>query len=98
MLEDEREEIVRTPKTAMLALNVWPTSHHVKKQRSKGLQQRCLCCRAKCKDEQFVREHKTPLKDCMLSTPQLRNKSMHHSYDEPSMGSSETMGTPNQEP
>ncbi|KAI7809568.1 bestrophin-4 [Triplophysa rosa] len=97
IIEDENEEFVQSSKAAILAVNVWPTSHKVKKQRSKGLQQRCLCCRAKCKDEHSIRALETPLKNSMLSPRQLQNMPMQQGYYEEPLGSPETMGSTNQE-
>ncbi|XP_055058110.2 bestrophin-4 [Misgurnus anguillicaudatus] len=84
ILEDENEESVPISKTAaMFAVNVWPTSYHVNKQRSKSLQNLCLCCKAKCKDKTSVRALEIPLKSSMLSQPQIQDMSMQHgNHDE----------------
>lgn len=91
ILEDDIEESVPTPKTQMLAINVWPTTHRVKKQKSKNLQQ--LCCRAKCKNERSRLEQ--PSKSNILSPPQQQNMTI---CQEKLLGSPETTGPANQDP
>ncbi|XP_067219602.1 bestrophin-4 [Chanodichthys erythropterus] len=91
ILEDDIEESVPTPKTQMLAINVWPTTHRVKKQKSKNLQQ--LCCRAKCKNERSRLEQ--PSKSNILSPPQQQNMTI---CQEKLLGSPETTGPASQDP
>ncbi|ROL44650.1 Bestrophin-4 [Anabarilius grahami] len=93
ILEDDNEESVPTPKTQMLAINVWPTTHRVKKQKSKNLQQLCLCCRAKCKNERSRLEQ--PSESNISSPPQQQNMTI---CQEKLLGSPETTGPANQDP
>ncbi|CAM4592516.1 unnamed protein product [Leuciscus chuanchicus] len=96
ILEDVNEESVPIPKTQMLAINVWPTTHKVKKQKSKSLQQLCLCCRSTCKGERC--RHEQPSKSSVLSPQQQQNMTIQHVCQEQLLGSPETTGPANQDP
>lgn len=96
ILEDDNEESVPTPKTQMLAINVWPTTHKVKKQKSKSLQHLCLCCRSTCKGERC--RHEQPSKSSVLSPQQQQNMTIQHVCQEQLLGSPETTGPANQDP
>ncbi|XP_077085545.1 bestrophin-4 [Siphateles boraxobius] len=96
ILEDDNEESVPTPKTQMLAINVWPTTHKVKKQKSKSLQELCLCCRSTCKGERF--RHEQPSKSSVLSPQQQQNMTIQHVCQEKLLGSPETTGPAKQDP
>ncbi|XP_051739530.1 bestrophin-4 isoform X2 [Ctenopharyngodon idella] len=93
ILEEDSEESVPTAKTQMLAINVWPTTHKGKKQKSKSFQQLCLCCSAKCKNERSRLEQ--PSKSSILSAPQQQNMTM---CQEKLLGLPETTGPTNQDP
>ncbi|XP_056096916.1 bestrophin-4 [Rhinichthys klamathensis goyatoka] len=95
ILEDDNEESVPTPKTQMLAINVWPTTHKVKKQKSKSLQQSCLCCRSTCKGERF--RHDQPSKT-FQSPQQQQTMTIQHVCQEKLLGSPETTGPANLDP
>ncbi|KAK7163068.1 hypothetical protein R3I93_007190 [Phoxinus phoxinus] len=96
ILEDDNEESVPTPKTQMLAINVWPTTHKVKKQKSKSVQQLCVCCRSTCKGERF--RHEQPSKSSILSPQQQQNMSIQHVCQEKLLRSPETTGPADQDP
>lgn len=88
ILEDDLEECVSTPKTQMLAINVWPTTHKVKKSK-RSLQQLCICCRAEGEDEC------SKLEPSNSSVHSPQHKTVQHSCQEKLFGSQETTGPAN---
>ncbi|XP_067309818.1 bestrophin-4 [Pseudorasbora parva] len=92
ILEDDNEESVPTPKTQMLAINVWPTTHKVKRQKSKSLQQFCLCCRAKCKRSSLEQPSKS------IPSPPQQHTIIQHICQEKLLESPDTTGQANQDP
>ncbi|XP_052405178.1 bestrophin-4 isoform X2 [Carassius gibelio] len=96
ILEDDDEEHLPTPKTQMLAINVWPTTHKIKKQKNKSMQQLCLCCRSKCKDESSRLEQSS--KSSVPSPLQQQHMAIQHICHDKLLGSPETTGQANQEP
>ncbi|XP_073782286.1 bestrophin-4 isoform X2 [Danio rerio] len=88
ILEDDLEECVSTPKTQMLAINVWPTTHKVKKSK-RSLQQLCICCRAEGEDDC------SKLEPSNSSVHSPQHKTVQHSCQEKLFGSQETTGPAN---
>ncbi|KAI2667584.1 Bestrophin-4 [Labeo rohita] len=96
ILEDENEEPLPIPKTQMLAINVWPTTHKVRRQKNKSLQQLCLCSRSRCEDERSRLEQ--PSKAIIPLPPQQQNMTMQLVCHEKLLESPETAEQKNEEP
>lgn len=96
ILEDENEEPLPIPKTQMLAINVWPTTHKVRRQKNKSLQQLCLCSRSRCEDERSRLEQ--PSKAIIPLPPQQQNMTMQLVCHEKLLESPETAEQENEEP